>query len=54
MRHNHVTRELQPEGTDCPLCVDYYVRLVEAADPAVERFGVPNYPPVRPFSQGVG
>jgi len=54
VRHNHEERVLQPEGTDCDLCADYYVRLAEAMDPDVERFGVPNYPPIRPFSGGVG
>lgn len=53
-RHNHEERKLQAEGTDCPGCADYWVRVAEAMDPTVERFGVPNYPPIKPFDYRVG
>jgi hypothetical protein len=53
-KHNHEERVLQPEGTDCVICADYWVHLAQAADPTVERFGVPNYPPTKPFDYRMG
>jgi hypothetical protein len=50
--HNHVTRDIKPEGK-CPGCDDYHERVRIASDPERRPPG-PSYPPTHPFRRAFG